>query len=194
MISKNTDNLRRDIAFKTKLREHDFVFHSTWGLFSPAEIDAGSKMLIDQVEIKPADNTLDIGCGYGPIGLAIAKLSPEGQVHLIDKDFVAIDYAKKNAKLNNIDNTKIYLSNGFDSVPEIKFDTIVSNIPAKVGNEMMYLMITDAKKHLKKNGKLYVVVISGLKDYIKRNFREVFGNYKKIQQGKKYTVAVAIKE
>lgn len=70
----------------------------------------------------------------------------------------------------------------------------MSNLPAKVGNELLFLILNDAKKHLKKGGKFYVVVIAGLKDYIKRNFKEVFGNYEKLKQGKTYMVAVAVKE
>ena len=194
MIQKDIHNLRKDIIFKAKLKGYNFVFHSTWGLFSPKEIDKGSLMLIDQIDIKPTDLTLEMGCGYGPIGLAIAKMSPQGKVHMLDKDFVAVDFAKKNAQLNGIQNCDIYLSNAFNNVPAIEFDNIVSNLPAKVGKELLFLILNDAKNHLKKGGKFYVVVIAGLKDYIKRNFKEVFGNYEKLKQGKTYMVAVAIKE
>lgn len=194
MIPKDIRSLRKDIIFEANLRGHNFVFHSTWGLFSPTEIDGGSLMLINHVDIKPTDLTLEIGCGYGPIGLAIAKMSPQGKVHMLDKDFVAVDFTKKNAQINGIQNCDIYLSNAFSNVPDIEFDNIVSNLPAKVGNELLFLILNDAKKHLKKGGKFYVVVIAGLKDYIKRNFKEVFGNYEKLKQGKTYMVAVAVKE
>ena len=194
MIPKYIRSLRKDIIFEAKLKGHNFVFHSTWGLFSPKEIDKGSLMLINQVDIKPTDFTLEMGCGYGPIGLAIAKMSPQGKVHMLDKDFVAVDFANKNAQLNGIQNCDIYLSNAFSNVPAIEFDNIVSNLPAKVGKELLFLILNDAKNHLKKGGKFYVVVIAGLKDYIKRNFKEVFGNYEKLKQGKTYMVAVAIKE
>ncbi len=194
MIPRDVDNLRQDIIFKADIKGHNFVFHSTWGLFSPREIDTGSLLLISQVAVKPTDCTLEIGCGYGPIGLYIAKMSPKGKVHMIDKDFVAVDFTKKNAQINRIQNCDIYLSNMFSDVPDIKFDTIVSNLPAKVGNELLYLTLTDAKAHLKKDGKFYVVVIAGLKDYIKRNFKDVFGNYEKLKQRNNYLVAVAVKE
>ena len=194
MIKKDIRSLRKDIIFEAKLKGHNFVFHSTWGLFSPKEIDKGSLMLINQVDIKPTDLTLEMGCGYGPIGLAIAKMSPQGKVHMLDKDFVAVDFANKNAQLNGIQNCDIYLSNAFSNVPALEFDNIVSNLPAKVGKELLFLILNDAKNHLKKGGKFYVVVIAGLKDYIKRNFKEVFGNYEKLKQGKTYMVAVAIKE
>ena len=183
-----------DIIINTKLRGQKLVFHSTWGLFSPKELDEGSLLLIKNIEVKPDDISLDIGCGYGPIGLTIAKLAPAGKVHLIDKDFIAVEYANKNAEINGITNCEIYLSNAFSNVPDIKFDNIVSNLPAKAGKELLYLIMEDTKQHLKKSGKFYVVVISGLKEYIKRNFKEIFGNYKKLKQGKTHMVAVAIKE
>lgn len=98
MIPKDIHSLRKDIIFEANLRGHNFVFHSTWGLFSPTEIDEGSLMLINHVDIKPTDLTLEMGCGYGPIGLAIAKMSPQGRVHMLDKDFVAVDFTKKMRK------------------------------------------------------------------------------------------------
>ena len=61
--SDRLQRLKEDIVFEETLRERKFVFHSTWGLFSPREIDAGSRILIDRMEIKPADITLDLGCG-----------------------------------------------------------------------------------------------------------------------------------
>lgn len=192
MLSAN--KLKKDIVFQKELRGFDFTFHSTWGLFSPKNIDEGTELLINNIDVKSKDISLDLGCGYGAIGLTIAKLSPQGSVHLIDKDFVAVDYAKKNTQINKINNCQIYLSNGFNNVPEIKFDNIVSNIPAKTGKEFYWIMMYDAKKYLKINGKFYLVYISGLKEFFKRNFREIFGNYKTIVSSKTYTIGYAIKK
>ena len=185
---------REDIIINAQIKGFDMRFNSTFWLFSPKNIDEWSAMLIEDLEIKEDSLSLDIGCGYWPIGLTIAKLSPKWKVHLVDKDFVAIDYAKINAVNNRLDNTEIYLSNAFSNVPDMKFDVIVSNLPAKVSWELLEIIMIDAKAHLKKWWKFYVVVISGLKEYIKRNFKEIFGNYKKLSQGKTYTVAVATNE
>ena len=70
----------------------------------------------------------------------------------------------------------------------------VTNIPAKVGNELLSLFLIDAWKHLEPGGHFYVVTITGIRKYIERSFKEVFGNYKKIKQGKTYTVAMTIKQ
>ena len=124
----------------------------------------------------------------------MAKLAPQGKVYMVDRDFMAIEYAKKNAELNGIDNCEIFLSNAFNHIPDdVKFDVIASNLPAHVGKELLFLILSDARKRLKKRGRLYVVTIAGIRAFIKRNFTEVFGNYKKVKQGKAYTVALAIK-
>ena len=188
------DHLRHDISFSESIRGNNLVFHSTWGLFSPKAIDEGTRLLIERMEIKPGDNCLDLGCGYGPIGLAMASLAPKGITYMVDKDFVAVDYAKKNVAENGVKNSRVLLSNGFSHVPPKRFDVIASNIPAKSGNELFYLMFTDSREHLVEGGRLYVVSISGLKDFVKRVFKEIFGNYKKVKQGKTYTLALAVKE
>ncbi|MBI3385112.1 class I SAM-dependent methyltransferase [Candidatus Gottesmanbacteria bacterium] len=185
-------NLKSDIVFQKNLRGFNFTFHSTWGLFSPKNIDEGTELLINNIDVKPDDVSLDLGCGYGAAGIVIAKLSPEGVVHMVDKDFVAIDYANKNIAVNNINNCKIYLSNGFSNVSDIKFDNIVCNVPAKTGKELYWIMMEDAKKHLKPEGKLYFVFISGLKEFFKRNFKEIFGNYTTVVASKTYTVGLGV--
>ena len=86
------------------------------------------------------------------------------------------------------------MSNGFAQIRDKKFDVVASNIPAKVGNEMLTLFLHDAYQQMNKGGRLYVVTITGLRKYMERNFKEVFGNYKKLKQGKQYTVAMALKE
>jgi len=139
-----------------------------------------------------AAHILDLGCGYGPIGIALAKDLPDGEIHMVDKDFMAIEYAEKNAAANRTRNCKAYLSNGLAQVPkDARFDIIISNIPAKVGKELLQIIMQDAKRHLKPGGRFYVVTIAGLRTFIKRHFKETFGNYKKLQQSKGYAVAVA---
>jgi 16S rRNA G1207 methylase RsmC len=188
------DKLRQDIVFSETLCGQKLTFHTTWGIFSPREVDEGSRLLLDFMEIGESDDCLDLGCGYGPIGMTMARLAPKGQTLLVDKDFVAVDYANKNIQANRIANAEALLSNGFSAVGERRFDVIASNIPAKVGNEMLYLFLYDALAHLKPGGRLYVVTITGLRQFIKRSFNEVFGNYDKLKQGKSYTVAMAAKE
>ncbi len=185
--------IRQDLKINTNASQHSLTFHTTWGLFSPRTIDGGSQLLLDHLDIDTDDDCLDLGCGYGVLGLCMARSAPEGQTLLVDKDFVAVDYAEKNRLLNEIDNASCLLSNGFDQIPKQQFDLIVSNIPAKVGKEMLYIYLFDALDYLKPGGSFYIVTITGLRQFFKRGFHEVFGHYEKIKQGKTYTVARGIK-
>ena len=195
MLTQETlDKLRQDIVIDAELAGERLVLHSTWGIFSPREIDEGTRLLVDRLEISPGDDCLDLGCGYGPIGLFMARKAPQGETLMVDKDFMAVEYANANARRNQLLNARAMLSNGFDQInPAKRFDVVASNIPAKVGKEMLSLILHDAQQRLKPGGRLYVVTINGLRQYMKRNLNEVFGNYDKLKQGRTYTVALARK-
>lgn len=184
--------LRRPLRFDAALAGQRLTFESTWGLFSPREIDEGTRLLLERVQPAPDADCLDLGCGYGPIGITLAALAPHGNTLLVDKDFVAVDFANRNAALNGLANARAQLSNGFDQVdPDLRFDLIASNVPAKVGKELLALLLHDARARLKPGGRLYLVTINGLRQFMKRNLTEVFGNYDKLKQGAHYTVAMA---
>lgn len=185
--------LRQDIVFDDELLGQRLQFHTTWGLFSPKGIDEGSRLLLRYLEVNPDDRAIDLGCGYGPIGLAIAGKAPEGQCLMVDKDFVAVEYANANAERNGIKNAQAILSDGLRHVPPQTFTLAVTNLPAKTGKEHYYLFFHDIFDSLEPGGRFYVVVISGLRRFIERAFMEVFGNHEKIKQGKNYTVARAVK-
>ena len=181
----------REIAFRAELRDVPLTFSTTWGLFSPKGIDTGTHLLIEHLDIQAGDTCLDLGCGYGAIGITLAKSVETATVYMVDKDFVAVDYARKNVGQNRLQNCHVLLSNGFSHLPDIQFDLIVSNLPANVGKELLQIFLVDAKHYLKPNGRLYVVTISGLREFIKRNFKAVFGNYRKVKQRNTHTVAMA---
>lgn len=194
-MNKEVNNFKEDIVFKDFLRGRDLVFHSTWGLFSPDRIDDGTKLLVEAVEIKPADKVLDLGCGYGAIGVAAAETAANGEVEMVDKDFVAVEYAEKNIRLNGLKNCRAFLSNAFSKIPsDKKYDVILSNLPAKVGNEMLSIIIADSYERLNPGGRLYVVAVAGLREFLKRKFKGIFGNYEKLKQSKTYAVVAARKE
>ncbi|WP_373020022.1 class I SAM-dependent methyltransferase [Thiomicrorhabdus sp.] len=187
--------LKQDLHIDANLMDKPLRFATTWGIFSPREIDSGTDLFLRYLDVKEDEVALDIGCGYGPIGLAIAANAPKGEVHMVDKDFVAVEYANKNAEINGLPNAKAYLSNGLSNVPkDIEFTTVVSNIPAKVGKEMLSILLHDVHQQLAPGGQFVVVTINGLRQYIKRNFMEVFGNYEKVKQGKDYTISRCVKE
>ncbi|MCB1787432.1 MAG: methyltransferase [Gammaproteobacteria bacterium] len=185
------DRLREDIVFEEDLLGHRLQFHTTWGLFSPKGIDEGTRLLLQHLEVRPDERALDLGCGYGPLGLAIARAAPHGHCLMVDKDFVAVEYANANAKRNRIENAQAMLSDGLRHVPPQSFSLVVTNLPAKTSKEHYYLFFHDILNRLSPGGRFYVVVISGLREFIARAFVEVFGNHRKIKQGRHYTVAMA---
>ena len=187
--------LRQDQVIRCELLGQPLTLHSTWGLFSPREIDAGTRLLLEHTEVPPAGSTIvDLGCGYGPIGAAMAKACPDSRVILLDKDFVAVDYAQGNLGRNRLENGEARLSNGLSAVDGEGFDRLYSNVPAKVGKEMWQIMLYDTWAGLKPGGEVWFVSINGLREYFKRTMKEQFGNYDKVKQGKTYTVHRAVKE
>ena len=186
---------RKDIHFKQDVLGRPFEFYTTWGIFSPEKLDDGSLMLLDYIDFKSDDNSIDLGCGYGVLGMTAARECPDGQHLLIDKDFVAVEYARLNCQKNQLTNTHIQMSNGFNQVDNnLTFSLVMSNLPAKVGKEQHYLYLLDAYQRMTVGGRFYVVTINGLRQFMKRAFTEVFGNAEKVKQGKTYTITMATKE
>ncbi len=186
---------RKDIHFKQDVLGRPFEFYTTWGIFSPEKLDDGSLMLLDYIDFKSDDNSIDLGCGYGVLGMTAARECPNGQHLLIDKDFVAVEYARLNCQKNQLTNTHVKLSNGFNQVDNnLTFSLVMSNLPAKVGKEQHYLYLLDAYQRMTAGGRFYVVTINGLRQFMKRAFTEVFGNAEKVKQGKTYTITMATKE
>lgn len=183
------ERYREGVEFEWTLRGHPFRFASTWGLFSPREVDAGTVMLLEEIVVPPGADCFDLGCGYGPIGLTLAMLAPGGRTTMVDRDYVAVEYANRNAEANRVPNARALLSNGFEEVPdEDRFDLVVTNLPAKVGNEMTSILFADAHDRLRLDGEFWLVTLSGMRKYIQRTLEETFGNYEKVRQGRQHTV------
>jgi len=195
MSGMSIDELRRDRVLDAELPGASLTLHTTWGLFSPRAVDEGSRLLLEHLDVGTDEVALDLGCGYGPLGLTIARQAPNGRVHLVDRDFVAVDYARENARRNALDNVEVYLSNGFDAVaPDLSLTLVVSNLPAKVGNELFRLLFHDAHARMVPGARLVVVTINGLREFVKREFTATFGNCRKLKQGRSYTVSMAVRE
>ncbi|HEV2339594.1 MAG TPA: methyltransferase [Patescibacteria group bacterium] len=191
----NVQKFKEDIVFQENLRGYNFIFHSTWGLFSYNAIDAGTQLLIDSMHINPSDVVLDLGCGYGAIGIVAAKLAPQGHIHMVDKDFVAVAYAEKNAEANKLKNCEAYLSNGFSHIdPKRTFHVILSNLPSHMSKEVLSIFLSDAKDHLKTGGMISLVIASRLKHFIQISLQDIFGNCEIVAQNKTYIMCTAIKQ
>ena len=135
--------------------EHEFTFFSRRGLFSYNEIDVNSLILIENIP-KIKGKLLDLGCGFGAIGIILAKINPYIYLTGCDINKIAIDMAKKNAALNGVD-AKYFFSDCFEGVDGF-FDAIVLNPPIHAGKEVMYKMFEQAKQHLTQSGAFYIVI------------------------------------
>lgn len=189
MTHMDIEALREDIVIQAVLRGQAVTLHSTWGLFSPKDVDEGTRLLIEHLPIRPDDDCLDLGCGYGPVGIAMAREAAHGTTLMVDKDFVAVRYALANARRNGLSNVDAQLSNGLADIdPARRFDLVAANLPAKVGRELLTIFVHDAHAQLNPGGRMAVVVISQLRPVVERAFVAAFGNAEKIKQGRRYVV------
>ena len=154
---ENDNNLVSDIKpFNININGNSFTFNTDNGVFSKGELDYGTSLLIRNVlNLDIAGDILDLGCGYGPIGIIIAKLT-NSNVYMSDVNKRAIHLTKMNAKKNNVSVTTIE-SDGYLNIDN-KFDYVISNPPIRVGKKVLYKLLIDTKEHLKENGKLIIVV------------------------------------
>ncbi len=155
---KNDKNLKSDIQFINYCFDHeDFKFKSDSGVFSKSEIDYGSIALLKVVaKQKLTNKVLDLGCGYGTIGIIIKRLHPMIDVDMVDINDKAIALSKENCSTNKCDNN-VFVSNGFENIKEM-YDFIITNPPIRTGKEVIYKMFEDSKQHLNVGGYLYLVI------------------------------------
>lgn len=153
----NDKNLVSDIkAFNININGNSFTFNTDNGVFSKGELDYGTSLLIRNVLKKSlTGDILDLGCGYGAIGIIISKIT-NSNVTMSDVNKRAIHLTKMNAKKNNV-SVNVIESDGYLNIDN-KFDYVISNPPIRVGKKVLYKLLIDTKEHLKENGKLIIVV------------------------------------
>ena len=145
-------------AVEVTLRGLPMKFTTDAGVFSKSGVDYGSKVLIECMDLKVSDEILDVGCGYGPIGLTAAKLAAEGHVTMIDINERAVELAKENAEINKLANVTILQSDLFDSVKDQVFDVILTNPPIRAGKAVVHRIYEEGCELLKAGGSLWVVI------------------------------------
>ncbi len=164
---------RRKIVYAHGGREFEFTTDS--GVFSRARVDYGSSLLIKTVP-PLSGRVLDLGCGYGPIGIVLAALNAEAKIVLSDVNRRALELAAENARLNGAGNVEIVESDGFSHL-EGRFAAIVSNPPIRAGKEVVVGLIRDSAHYLEPGGALYVVVQKKQGGAsLKKVMEQVYGN------------------
>ena len=142
-----------------------FDFDVSQMLFSSFQIDVGTALLLRSFDAATTPRrVLDLGCGYGPLGVVLARRYPHAQVTLSDVDLLAVRYARRNCELNGVAaNTQVVGSVGLEGVPEEAYDLIVCNIPAKAGDAAIERdFVLGPLGRLAERGEYWFVVVSGL--------------------------------
>ena len=147
------------------------LFRTSQSLFSSFQVDVGTRFLLRTITATGLNENcriLDLGCGYGPIGLALKKIYTDSVVHMVDRDALAIQYSRQNAELNQMSDVKVYGSLGYDNVQETDFDLIISNIPGKAGELVISYFLRDAAHYLSLKGLVAIVVVAPLEMLIEK--------------------------
>lgn len=131
-------------------------FETDAGVFSKAHMDPGSELLIETVP-EICGRVLDLGCGWGAIGVSLAKAFRDASFVLADVNERAVSLAQANITRNGVLNAEAVVSDGLHSV-EGAFDAVVMNPPIRAGKQLVYRLFSEAHAALLPGGKLYAVI------------------------------------
>ena len=151
-------------------------FNTTAGVFSPDQVDKGTLAMLSVVEFSEGDKILDLGCGYGVVGITAAKTIGSQNVVMSDIHEKAIDLSRENAALNGVDGIKIVLSDGFNDIQDKDFTIILSNPPYHANFSVPKHFIEKGFNRLKLGGKM--LMVTKRKDWYKNKFVAIFGGVK----------------
>lgn len=181
-------------VLEATLRGKVFRFTSDAGVFSKTGIDYGSRVLIEAIDIAENAHVLDVGCGYGPMGLSAAYLATKGHVTMVDVNERAVQLAKENAKLNGISNVTILESDLFSAVKGKMFDVILTNPPIRAGKSTVHTIFEEAVEHLHKGGTLWIVIQKKQgAPSAKAKLEELFDTVEEVTKDKGYRIFKATK-
>jgi 16S rRNA (guanine1207-N2)-methyltransferase len=189
---KPTSKSKRGLI-RCTLKGMELEFVTDSGVFSHTKIDNGTRLLIESMEIPESGSFLDLGCGYGPIGIVAAKIKPNLKVTMTDINSRAIALSIENVKRNHIGAVEVIQTALYELVRGRLFDTVVSNPPISAGmKDVVEPLVAGAAVHLKPGGLIQVVVQSNkggktLESYLESHF----GNSEVLARGSGYRVLVA---
>ena len=196
--TKNPDSKSQQKHWTYRLKGNTLSFTSDNGVFSKHTVDFGSELLIESYDVPEQfqkASLLDIGCGYGTMGLAYGKAYPELSIEMIDVNERALVLAQENAKKNGIHNVDIHESNLYDSVKKSQYEIIISNPPIRAGKIVVHTILEKAYDYLAENGQLVIVIQKKQgAPSAQKKMEEVFGNCERIQWDKGYWILVSTKD
>ncbi len=165
------------------------------GVFSRAGLDRGTQLLIEALEVGPCELILDLGCGYGAVGIAAARLSDSGHVFLTDVNERAVRLARENLRRNGVANAEARAGDLYEPVAGMAFDHIACNPPIRAGRAVVDRIISEAPRHLLEGGRLWIVARTRQgADSLKERMGRAFGNVGIVKRGGGYKVLCSRKE
>lgn len=163
----------------TEIKGITLKFETDEKLFSPSSIDIGTITMLSQIGFQSTDKVLDLGCGYGVVGILASKLIGENNVTLCDISDDAIRLSKINADINEVSNLKVIKSNGLENIIDNDFTLILSNPPYHVDFSVPKQFIEMGFKKLAIGGKM--VMVTKRKDWYKNKLTSIFGGTKVVE-------------
>lgn len=186
--------LTMDDIITEKIRGVEVKFKTKSAVFSRQGLDAGTKLLVENMEVGSGMLVADLGCGTGVLGFVAAKLNPDGHVHLLDVNLRTVELAKENVQLNRLKNVEVFLSDLFSAVSGRSYHLILSNPAQHSGNEFLEECAKECFNHLKNKGSVYWVVQAHIRPVIERLFNKHFGNCTIVARNNIYVVLKAKKD
>ena len=184
--AENPDSAHDIHELKVTLLRQSFTFLTDSGVFSKKMVDYGSQVLLNTLDFEKGKTLLDLGCGYGPLGISLAKVQ-DVKPTMVDINNRAIDLAKQNAQKNGVE-ADIFQSNIYEKVNGT-FDYIISNPPIRAGKQVVHTIISESINYLKVGGNLTIVIQKkqGAPSE-KAKMEEVFGNVEILKRDKGYYI------
>jgi 16S rRNA (guanine1207-N2)-methyltransferase len=146
---------RRELRFL--YRGEILAFEVDRGVFAASGLDPGTALLIESLDPAPRDRILDLGCGWGAVGIAAAKAAAQGRIVLTDLNRRAVYLARRNLQRNRIRNAEVRAGSLFAPVRDDTFDLIATNPPYRAGRETVLALLEAAPAHLASGGRLLMV-------------------------------------
>jgi 16S rRNA (guanine1207-N2)-methyltransferase len=171
-----------------RVRGVELQFRTRPGVFSAKGLDDGTRLLIERVDLTGATLVADLGCGAGPLGIAAAKLAPTAHVHMLDEHLRAVDVARDNLRLNGVRNAEVFLSDLFSAVGGACYSHVLSNAPARLGNDFLEELVHAALAHLAPGGVLWLVVVSNVRPVFERLLTRAGARPEVVARGRQHAV------